>query len=232
MAGTEAIVICEDIAFCYQVSNSGILLRYTGSAAELVESGAIEPGMAGPRCARNNKSRVDSHGHYFHCERRATVVRGAYLHVNRWITDPAFAATLPGCPHLRFKDLDWLDAHPGRVLLRTTIEQYSGRPCEVVCGAGTYDCLAASGLFPEEILMPFKRKPSKSGKGWRHYSTQSFDELAHGTEQKLGFKDCRFHWLMRGYFGIETTCRIVDPIKMQAASKEVTAEILKRLARP
>jgi hypothetical protein len=232
MSSTTAIVICKDIAFSWHASSSGILLRYTGSAAKLIESGAIEPDMAAPRNRRNNKSRVDSRGHYFHCERRATVARGTYLHVNRWITDPEFARTLPGCPRLRFKDLDWLDAHPGRVLLRTALEKDCDRsPCKVVCGAGSYDCLAESGLFPEELLVPFKRKPSKSGKRWTHYQTRYYDELTRETKQKLGFSDCNFHWLMRGYFGIETWRPIEGEADLQSASAEATAEILKRFTR-
>ena len=205
MASTKAVVICEDIAFSWAASNMGISLCYTGSAAELIEHGAIEPEMALPVSLRNNRSRVDSRGHYFHSERRATVSRGAYLHVERWITDQSFASTLPGCPRLRFKDLDWLDAHPGRLLLRTEYaEDHHNRPFKVVKSAGTYDSLAASGLFPEEeksstgllaVLARFKQKPSVSGKKQSHYSD--------GVYRSDRSRYLRWFWLMRGYYGIE-----------------------------
>jgi hypothetical protein len=111
------------------------------------------------------------------------------LRITRCIVDAAFAETLPGAPRgLRFKRLDWLDAHPDRIHI-TTESTVSG--CYIhhrKSLAGTAANLVAAAGYSEEI---FRGKMLQ--RSWHR------EYLQPGNEGKSAW----LRRLMRGYFEIE-----------------------------
>ena len=105
----------DDMRFEWDASESGIRLLYAGDPSRLIECGAIEPDMA-YKAKMKTRPRRDSAGHYYHRDRWVdTKTLTANVTIVRYITDEAFAQTLPGAPHgLRFKLLD------GSTLVRAT----------------------------------------------------------------------------------------------------------------
>jgi hypothetical protein len=102
----------EDVQFTWDASDRYIQLEYSGLAERLIECGAIEPDMA--EKSKRPKRRIDSVGHPYNRVARLDVeTMTPHVRITRLIGDPKYAETLPGVPRgLRFKRLDWLDAHP------------------------------------------------------------------------------------------------------------------------
>jgi hypothetical protein len=170
------------------ISDVYVRLEYIGAPDRLIGCGAIEPAMA-EKSKIKARPRVDSAGHYYH--RDLQVDRNSFtnvLKITRCITDPRFAATLPGVPRgLRFKRLDWLDAHPDQVHVASKKRQYTNRSRWVeTITAGTVDNLLAAG-FPESL---FKLK----------FTPSSPSHYIHGGTWKESY--VRVSRLMRGYFEV------------------------------
>jgi hypothetical protein len=176
----------QDIRVDYHVSDACVQLVYTGDAERLVSAGVIEEAMAG-KGKKGEKPRVDSRGDYFHREVRVrSTPLSKYLCVSRYITDPAYAATLPGAPKvMRFERLDWLDAHPGQLHTRVTNKEQDGGVHTWRSTAGRMEDLVAAG-FPVKMIQRFRASEPKKY-GWQ-YNEKNLDSYR----------------LMRGYFAFET----------------------------
>jgi hypothetical protein len=143
----------EDIRFDWDASDRYVKLQYTGSIARLIECGAIEPHMVDT--AKGQKFRVDSAGHHFQREKRIILHEPvtAGLRVTRHLSDPKFAETLPGVPRgLRFKRLDWLDAHPNELHRHVEEEVDRGYRYRNECLAGTAANLISLAGYSEKYF--------------------------------------------------------------------------------
>jgi hypothetical protein len=181
----------DDVRFEWDISDSHVTLEYIGAPNRLLECGAIEPDMAGKSKVKS-RPRVDSAGNYYHRELRIDPHSMTnYLKVTRYITDPKFAETLPGGPRgLRFKRLDWLDAHPASVHVVTEKSRLGNQSWVRTRTAGTLDGLLAAGFSKD--LFKVKFSPST----WRQFMVGGTE-----TEPKGAYKTV--HRLMRGYYEIE-----------------------------
>jgi hypothetical protein len=183
------------VRFNWDVSDRYIKLEYRGAPARLIECGAIEPTMADSRKGKGGqRRRVDSAGHHF--QRTTRVITretiSAELSVVRYIGDPKFAETLPGVPPgLRFKRLDWLDAHPDE-LHRHIDEEVNG------CGS-VYRLTRLAGTAANLI--------SIAGYSEKLFRSKMVQRT--GSHEYIGANEARNNgncaWLcslMRGYFEI------------------------------
>jgi hypothetical protein len=205
----------EDIRFQWDVDDCYIQITYRGSEERLLECGAIEPQMARRREKGEPKPRRDSAGHHFIAERK--VIRQPLsigLEITRYIFEPRFAETLPGIPPgLRFKRLDWLDAHPGAVHTETfptkigRIRLYS---------AGTRESLLAVGFGKSGFRSKLLERPGHS-----HFVCGN-DELGdlmgtHKLCSKIESMHANIRRLMRGYFEVEVCYAPDDDSKSEKA---------------
>lgn len=185
----------DDIRFQWDIlslhcdPDMDVRIEYIGAPNRLIECGAIEPAMAGKSKAKS-RPRVDSAGHYYHRELRVDPDSMTHhLKITRYITDPKFAETLPGAPRgLRFKRLDWLDAHPNRVHIAKQVTKRDTKNQWVVTRtAGTVENLLAAG-FPKSY---FEQKFTACSRS--HCLYRDLPANAYG----------RISCLMRGYFDVQ-----------------------------
>ena len=204
----------DDVYFEWDASESGIRLLYAGSPSRLIECGAIEPDMA-EKAKVKTRPRRDSAGHYYHRDRWIdTKALTANVTIVRYVTDEAFAKTLPGAPRgLRFKMLDWLDAHPDRVYL-TQEKSEDGETR--ISTTGTIDNLLAAG-FRQSL---FKQRFSIRGIGLDVTYCGDVREK-HVDPSRIDLYFGRICPLMRGYFEIAT---YLEKNETRATGAPTTAE--------
>jgi hypothetical protein len=203
----------EDVEFEWDASESGISLLYAGDPSRLIECGAIEPDMA-EKAKAKSKLRVDSAGHYYHRDRWVdTETLTAKVTIIRSITDEAFAKTLPGAPRgLRFKFLDWLDAHPDRIHL--TQEQSEGERHTRTFTTGAVDTLIAAGFLKSLFEQRFHIHGMGLGKRWQGEVREK-----HVDPKRIDSNFGYINPLMRGYFEVVTYSKNEAPATKSPRAK-------------
>ena len=101
----------DRVRFCCEGSWSYVRITYTGASADLLASGAIEPGMESPAPPKM-RPRRDVHGDRF----ARNLQPFGRLRIMRFITSVERALALPGvCREDIRDDVLWLQANPGRI---------------------------------------------------------------------------------------------------------------------